>query len=307
MHVAILGTGAVGGYFGAQLARAGTRVTFVARGAHLQAIRDNGLQVLGPRGDFTIRAPDATDDPAAIAGADAVLFCVKTYDSDAAAAALAPALGPRSVVITLQNGIDSVERLSRTLPRDRVVAGSAYMAGKIEAPGIIRYTSAMSSIAVGRGGPQAEPVMRELADAAARAGFGMTVDPDVETLLWKKFAILAPNATLTSLTRKPAGVVFHDPDLLALATDAVREVVAVGRALAIAWPADIVETSIATLRGFPPDMYASMHHDLARGGPLEVEEVQGTLMRLGARHGVPTPIFRMAYCCLKPYVRGARG
>lgn len=304
MHVAILGTGAVGGYFGAQLALAGTRVTFVARGAHLRAIRESGLRLTGPRGDFAVRPADATDDPSAIGGADAILFCVKTYDTDAAARSLARVLGPRSIVITLQNGIDSVERIGRILPRERIVAGSAYIAGKIEAPGLIRYTSEMSSVVVGRGGPQAAPAVAALAEAARRAGFGMTVDPEIDVALWAKFAILAPNASLTCLARRPAGVVFHDPDLLALATDAIHEVVAVGRAAGIALPPDIVERSLRIVRSFPPDMYASMHHDLSRGGPLEVEEIQGALVRLGARHGVPTPIHRVAYCCLKPYAGG---
>ena len=194
--------------------------------------------------------------------------------------------------------------LFRSLPRAQVVPGTAYVAGQIEAPGVIRYTSEMSSIFFGPGEAATAKQVSAFRDACIAAGFGATIDPNIDVLLWTKFVILAPNASLTALSRQPAGLVYHDPRFLALATDAIGEVVAVARACGVALPHDIVDRGLKIVRAFPPDMYASMYRDLARGRRLEVEEIQGTLIRLAEKHGVPVPIHRTAYCCLKPFAAG---
>ena len=190
------------------------------------------------------------------------------------------------------------------LPRAQVVPGTAYVAGQIEAPGVIRYTSEMSSISFGPGEAATAKQVSAFRDACIAAGFGATIDPNIDVLLWTKFVILAPNASLTALSRQPAGLVYHDPRFLALATDAIGEVVAVARACGVALPHDIVDRGLKIVRAFPPDMYASMYRDLARGRRLEVEEIQGTLIRIADKHGVPVPIHCTAYCCLKPFAAG---
>ena len=306
MRIAIMGSGAVGGYFGAFLARAGHDVSFIARGAHLAAIREHGLRLTGPRGDFTVRAP-ATDTPAEVAAVDVVLFCVKLYDTESAAAKIEPLLRKGGVCISLMNGVDGEERLGAVLGAERVMGGLAFVAGVIEAPGLIRYTSDMSSIVYGEAdGSISERAIR-FRDACAGAGFGAEVSPDIRAAQWRKFVGLATNAALTSLSRQPAGYVYHDPDMLQIARLALDEVIAVARAMHIALPPDIAANQLDWMRNFPPGMYASMGNDLLRGRRLELESFSGYLVRKGRELGVPTPIHAVAYACLKPYVNGTPG
>jgi 2-dehydropantoate 2-reductase len=304
MRIAIMGSGAVGGYFGALLARAGHDVTFIARGAHLAAIRARGLRLTGPRGDFTVNSP-ATDAPDELGVADVVLFCVKLYDTESAAAQIAPLLGKGGACISLMNGVDGQERLAAVLGADRVMGGLAFVAGVIEAPGVIRYTSDMSSIVYGEpDGSMSERAVR-FRDACIAAGFKAEVSPDIRAAQWQKFVGLATNAALTSLSRQPAGYVYHDPDMLEIARGSVDEVIAVARAMNIALPADTAEKQLRWMRNFPPGMYASMANDLLRGRRLELESFSGYIARKGRELGVPTPIHALAYACLKPYLNGS--
>ena len=306
MRIAVMGAGGVGGFYGGRLAQAGHDTTFITRGEHLRAIRAGGLSLKGPAGDAVVAGARATDNPAEVAPVDVVLFCVKLYDTEDAARAIVPLLSTGGVCITLQNGVDGPQRIGAVVGADRVMGGLAFVSALIESPGVIRYNSKSPSIRFGEaGGGMSERAIR-FRDACMAAGFGAEVVPDIRAALWHKFVGLAVNASLTSLVRKPAGVCYHDPDLLALARSGFEEVAAVAKAMGIGLPDDIVEWQVKNHQNFPPDMYASMYHDVARGRRLELDSLSGLIVRKGRELGLPTPFHSMAYACLKPYINGAR-
>ena len=306
MRIAIMGSGAVGGYFGALLSRAGEEVAFIARGAHLNAMRERGLRLEGLRGDFTVTAR-ATDVPAEIGAVDVVLFCVKQYDADSAAQLVAPLIGDGGVCISLMNGVDGQDRIARVLGADRVLGGLAFVSGVLERPGLIRYGTDMSSIVFGEADGRASDRLSRFRAACLAAGFSAEISPDIRAAQWQKFVGLVTNTALTALTRQPAGYVYHDPDMLPIAQAAIGEAVAVARAMKVAIPDDMAQRTLALLQKFPPDMYASMANDLLRGRRLELESLSGYVVRKGRELGVPTPVHAMAYACLKPYVEGHNG
>jgi 2-dehydropantoate 2-reductase len=301
-----MGTGAVGGYFGALLSRAGHDVSFIARGAHLNAIRDQGLRLEGPRGDFTVSAL-ATDAPGEIGTVDVVLFCVKQYDAESAATLIKPLVSRGGVCITLMNGVDGQDRIAPVLGAERVIGGLAFVSGVVERPGTIRYSTDMSAIVFGETDGRASERLVRFRDACTAAGFGAEIAKDIRAAQWQKFVGLATNTALTALTRQPAGYVYHDPDMLPIARASIDEVVSVARAMGIALAADISERTLAALKGFPAGMYASMANDLMRGRRLELESLSGYIVRKGKELGVATPVHAMAYACLKPYLYGAAG
>lgn len=305
MRFAIMGAGAIGGYYGAKLAQAGHDVTFVARGEHLRAIQARGLSVLGPAGDVVLPGAQATDDPQELAPVDIVLFCVKLFDTEAAAHAIAPLLSNGGMCVSLQNGVDGQHRIGAIVGADRAIGGLAFISALIEAPGVIRYASKMSSIRFGEADGRASERAIRFRDACISAGIGAEVVADIRGAQWHKFVGLTTNASLTSLTRKPAGVVYHDPDLVAIARAGFGEAAAVAQASGIALPDDIVDQALQTHQNFPPQLFASMYHDLVRGRRLELESLSGLIVRSGRALGVPTPFHAMAYACLKPYVNGA--
>jgi 2-dehydropantoate 2-reductase len=305
MRIAIMGAGAIGGFYGGRLAQAGQDVAFITRGEHLRAIQAGGLALKGPAGDTVIRGAQATDDAARIAPVDVVLFCVKLYDTEDAARKIAPLLAKGGVCITLQNGVDAYERIGTIVGHDRVMGGLALVSALIEAPGAIRYKSKAPTIKFGETDGRISERATRFRDACVAAGFGAEVVTDIRAALWHKFVGLAVNASLTSLVRQPAGVCYQDPDLLALARMGLSEGAAVARTLGVTLPDDIVEWQIRNHQGFPADMYASMYHDVARGRRLELESLSGYIVRKGRELGVPTPFHAMAYACLKPYINGA--
>jgi 2-dehydropantoate 2-reductase len=301
-----MGAGGVGGFYGGRLAQAGHDTTFITRGEHLRAIRAGGLSLKGPAGDAVVAGAKATDNPAEVAPVDVVLFCVKLYDTEDAARAIAPLLSKGGVCITLQNGVDAPQRIGAVVGADRVMGGLAFVSALIESPGVIRYNSKSPSIKFGEaGGGMSERAIR-FRDACMAAGVGAEVVPDIRAALWHKFVGLAVNASLTSLVRKPAGVCYHDPDLLALARSGFEEGAAVAKAMGVGLPGDIVEWQVKNHQNFPPDMYASMYQDVARGRRLELDSLSGLIVRKGRELGLPTPFHSMAYACLKPYINGAR-
>lgn len=306
MRFAIMGAGGVGGYYGARLAQAGHDVTFVARGEHLRAIQARGLSVLGPAGDMVLPGAQATDDPRELAPVDVVLFCVKLFDTEAAAHTIAPLLSKGGVCISLQNGVDGQHRIGAIVGSDRVIGGLAFVSAVIESPGVIRYASTTASIRFGEADGRASERAIQIRDACTSAGIGAEVVADIRAAQWHKFVGLTTNASLTSLVRKPAGVIYHDPDLIAIARAGFGEAAAVAKASAIALPDDIVDQALQTHQKFPPQMFASMYHDLVRGRRLELESLSGLIVRSGRALGVPTPFHAMAYACLKPYANGTR-
>lgn len=305
MRIAVMGAGAVGGYFGALLAQAGHDVAFVARGDHGAAMRAHGIRLEGPRGELVIRNIDVVEDPAGLAPCDVTLFCVKTYDTESAALAVKPLVARGGVVISLQNGVDSQDRIGQVIGDRNVMGGLALVSGVIASPGVIRYKSEMSSLQYGEADGSMSPRATTFAQACNAAGFTAEVVPDIRSAQWRKFVGLCTNAALTSLMRLPVGHIYHRDEGIALGLRGFREVEAVGRAEGMTLPADIAEKALKLHQGFPRSMYASMYHDVARGRRLELESFSGTVVRLGRKHGIATPVHEMAYACLLPFVNGA--
>lgn len=306
MRIGIIGTGGVGGYFGALLAAAGADVVFMARGAHLAAMQRDGLLLTGPKGDTRIHPVTADSDPAKLGPIDVALFCVKLYDTEAVGRAIAPALAEDGYVISLQNGVESADILTPILGPGRVCPGNAYMSALIREPGVVAYTSNMSAIDVGELDGTMSDRLRRFANAGVAAGFDVRISDNIRRSLWTKLVVLAANSGFTALLRQPMKAIYGDPEVRALAEDSMREVVAVARANGVELAPDVIQKSLALADSLPDDMYASMYHDLARGRPIEVENLSGAVYRLGKRRGVDTPIHRTVYCALRPYIAGAQ-
>jgi 2-dehydropantoate 2-reductase len=306
MRIAIMGAGGIGGYYGARLAQAGNDVVFIARGEHLRAIQAKGLRLVGPAGEAHVGAARATDDPGTLDPVDVVLFCVKLFDTENAARAIKPLLAKGGVCITLQNGVDGPQRIAAVVGGERVMGGIAFVSALIESPGVIRYNSKAPSIQFGEADGQMSERALRFRDACVAAGFKAEVVTDIRAALWHKFVGLTVNSALTSLVRQPAGVIYPDPDLMAIAREGFAETAAVGRAMGVKLPEDVVEWQVRNHLGFPAGMYASMYQDLIRGRRLELESLSGLVAREGKKLGVPTPFHSMAYACLKPYASGTK-
>jgi 2-dehydropantoate 2-reductase len=304
MRVAVIGAGGVGGAFGAALAQAGADVTFVARGAHLAAMRDKGLRVEGGRGETVVSPARATDDPATIGPVDFVLFCVKLWDVENAGAAIKPLIGPTTAVIPLQNGVDAAERLIPILGAPAMMGGVAQISATIAEPGVIRQVGTFMRLIFGEleGGKSARG--EAFLALCQKAGCDATHSDQIMTELWMKFILLATNAALTAATRTPLGVLRDDPDIAPLFARASAEVAAVGRARGVALPEDAVERVVGFTRTSPPTMMASMAHDLIRGNRIELPWLSGKVVALGRELGVPTPVHEVLYAVLKPFVNG---
>jgi 2-dehydropantoate 2-reductase len=304
MRVAVIGAGGVGGAFGAALAKGGADVTFVARGAHLAAMRDKGLRVEGGRGETVIAPAQATDDPATIGPVDFVLFCVKLWDVESAGAAIKPLIGPKTAVIPLQNGIDASERLIPILGAAAVMGGVAQISATIAEPGVIRQVGNFMRLVFGEleGGKSARG--EAFLALCQKAGFDATHSDQILTELWMKFILLATNAAITAATRTPIGVLRDDPDIAPLFARASAEVVAVGRARGVRLPDDAVERVAKFTETAPPTMMASMAHDLIRGNRIELPWLSGKVVALGRELGVPTPVHEVLNAVLKPFVNG---
>ena len=297
-----MGAGGIGGYFGARLARAGESVAFIARGEHLRAIQARGLAVKSVGGDFAVTAP-AIDDPRGlpdlVGPVDLVLFCVKSYDTETAAEAIAPIVGPGTAVLTLQNGVDNEETLARRFGVDRVLGGVVYGFAVIEAPGVIRHTQG-GRIVFGELDGRSNPRAAEFLEAGRRAGFPIERAGDVRAALWQKYLMIAALSGMTALTRRPIGEIRACPESRAMYRMILEELAALARAEGVTLPGDAVERSLAAADGLKPDSYSSLYHDLVQGRRFELEALQGHAVRLGARHGIPTPALFAVYAALRP-------
>jgi 2-dehydropantoate 2-reductase len=304
MRIAVIGAGGVGGAFGGALAKASADVTFVARGAHLRAMRANGLRIEGGRGETLIAPAQATDDPATIGTVDLVLFCVKLWDVETAGASIRPLIGPTTSVIPLQNGIDAAERLIPILGAPAVMGGVAQISATIAEPGVIRQTGDFMRLIFGEleGGYSARG--EAFLALCQKAGFDVTHSDQIVTELWMKFILLATNSALTAATRSPIGVLREDADIVPLFARASAEVAAVGRAKGVRLPDDVEQRVVAFMRTAPPAMMASMAHDLIRGNRIELPWLSGKVVALGRELGVPTPVHEVLYAVLKPFTEG---
>jgi 2-dehydropantoate 2-reductase len=304
MRIAIVGAGGIGGGYGAALAKAGEDVTFIARGAHLAAMKSKGLKVEGGRGETHVTPTQATDDPRTVGPVDVVLFCVKLWDVESAGQQIKPLIGKDTAVITLQNGIDAHERLIPILGKQAVMPGVANISAVIAEPGVIRQTGTVMRMVFGELDGTKSPRGQALAAACAKAGIDGVFSEAILTELWMKFILLASNASMMALTRLPIGNLRDDPDIAPYFIAAYEEVIAVGRASGIALPADAVDRTLNFNRSVPAHLMASMGADLLRGNRIELPWLSGKVIELGGKHGVPVPIHTFLHAMLKPYIMG---
>lgn len=305
MRIVVVGAGGVGGYFGARLARGGQQVTVVARGAHLDAIRREGLRVRSAvEGEYT--APvTAVEQVDGLPPADAVLLCVKSFDTEAAVAQVRGVVGPETPVLSLQNGVDNEEKIDALLGPGRALGGVAYVFATIEAPGVIAHTFA-GTVVLGEMDGRSTPRAERLRDAFTAAGVPVTLSNDIRRVLWEKYLMLAAQAGLTALTRLPIGVIRDTPETWRVYRLIVEELAALGRASGVALAADAVETTLANAGKLAPHLSSSMQYDLVHGKRLELDALHGHAVRLGERLGVPTPTVFAVYAALKPHAEGKR-
>ncbi|MGH9443526.1 MAG: 2-dehydropantoate 2-reductase [Thermoanaerobaculia bacterium] len=309
MRIAIVGTGGVGGYFGGRLAEAGEDVVFLARGAHLAAIRRNGLTVESVAGDFRIHPAAATDDPKEIGAADLAILAVKAWQVPEAAHSVKMFLKPGGVAIPLENGVEAPDQLAAELGKERALIGLCKISSRIEAPGVVHHVGIEPSLAFGEldgSGSERVERLREM----FRKAKGVTVESpnDVRIALWQKFVFIAAFSGVGSATRSTAGAIRSAPETHALLRDAMRETQEVGRACGVPLAADTFEK---TLKFFddvlPPDTMPSMERDMLEGRPSELENQNGAVVRFGKEAGVPTPVNDFLYAALLPQEEKARG
>jgi 2-dehydropantoate 2-reductase len=304
MRIVVMGSGGTGGYFGAKLARAGDDVTFVARGAHLAALQADGLRVKSAvEGEWTVRAP-AVERLDGAPPADLVLFCVKSFDTEEAAALIRPVVGPETGVLSIQNGVDNEEKLGRVLGAGHVLGGAVRVFATIESPGVIAHTFGGHMIFGEMDGRVTERARAFLA-SCQKASIPVELVSDVERALWDKYVFLTAHAGMTALTRCPAGVLRALPEVRDLYRRIVTEIVAVGRAAGAPVDDRLLAQGMKFLDGVAPNAYSSLHHDLTQGKRLELEALHGHVVRLAERHRVSAPTVFALYAALRPYRDGA--
>lgn len=292
MKIAVMGSGSVGGYFGARLAMGGADVTFVARGAHLAAMRTDGLAIEGGPDPIRLAEVRAVADPAEIGVVDLIMFAVKLWDTEAAIAAIRPIVGPATTVVSLQNGVLKEQYLVQAFGAASVMGGVCYVAASIGRPGVIVRVGALERMVFGElDGTRSARALRFL-DACLAGGIKAELSGDIRRAIWEKFVFLAAFSGATATMRSPIGPIRANPQTRAFLLDAMREAVAVGRAHGIDLPADFAERQLEIADTLVPDMTSSMHHDLERGNRLEVRWLSGGVVELGRAVGVPTPLNR---------------
>ena len=306
MKIAVMGTGGVGGYFGGLLARAGHSLTFIARGAHLAAIQAGGLRIESSNdGNFTALGT-ALENTSNTGEQELVLFTVKMYHNSSAIQAIRPLIGPDTVVLTLQNGIDNGEQLAASLGRDRVMIGSAYLEGRIKEPGVVT-----------QGGPgnatfgELQPGLTERGKSLLKvfqdAGWRVSLGENMPGMLWKKFAYLAGSAAVCTASGANYGEIRSIPETRETIRLAITEALAVGRAAGAPIIEDSLEWSMSALDNFPATGLASLTKDFQAGGPVELEGLTGTIVRMGRELEVSTPINDTLYALLKPWAQRLEG
>jgi 2-dehydropantoate 2-reductase len=298
LRIAIMGSGGVGGYFGARLVKGGADVTFIARGAHLAAMRADGLTIESAHEPLRLPKVKATDDPRTIGQVDMVLFGVKLWDTESAARSLIPIMGPQTGIISFQNGVQKDDALRQVFGIDVVMGGTAYIATTIGRPGVIVHTGTMQRIVFGEYDGQRSERAQALLAAAQAGGINAEISSDIRREIWEKYCFLVALSGATTSIRLPAGPIRSNPRTRQFLLDLMRETVAVGRAQGVNLPEDYAERRLAFADGLPADMTSSMYHDLQRGRPLELRWLSGGVVEMGAAVGVPTPVNRGVYDAL---------
>jgi 2-dehydropantoate 2-reductase len=305
MRIAAMAAGGVGGYYGARLAAAGHDVFFIARGAHREAIEKHGLTLERPEGNVHVPKANVTDDPRKVGPVDIVLFAVKLWDTEKAAELTKPMIGANTRVITMQNGIDSYERIAPIVGAEHAVPGVTYVATTIDRPGVIRQDGKFQSIICGRIDGRPDASLQAFADAAKAAGIEITLSDDIQRDRWHKFIFLSATSGATAVTRTTMGPILADPDTRAMFYNIMRETLKVGQAKGVNIPDSYLEQRMAFAdKSVPHNMKASMANDLDRGNRLELDWLAGTVSRLGKELNVPTPVNDTIYAALKPHRMG---
>ena len=304
MRIAIMGSGGVGGYFGARLALAGNEVSFVARGKHLAAMQKHGLRVESSLGDLHVAEPIATDDPTQLEPADIVLLGVKLWDTETAAHAIAPLIGPETAVVSFQNGVQKDEVLRCILGDTGVMGGVCYIAATIAEPGVIRHTGKMQKLVFGEYGQGGSRRASAFLDACHNAGIDAEIHGDIRRTIWEKFVFLVGFSGTTATIRLPIGAIRSHLQTRAFLLDAMREVVAVGRAQGVQLAEDFAQDRLEFCDGLPTEMTSSMHLDLERGNRLEVAWLSGDVVARGKEVLIPTPVNRAIYDLLVLHAEG---
>ena len=305
MRIAMMGSGGIGGYFGGRMAAAGADVTFIARGRHLAAIRENGLRIESrDMGDATIRPASATDDPASVGSVDYVIIGVKLWDTEDAGRAILPMLGPDTAILSLQNGVDCDDLLAPIVGRERLISGVAFIASSIGDPGVIRHIGTMQRIVMGVPGGKDSRRLAALQDMMVKAGIAAEISYDIQRTLWEKFVFLVGLSSTTTLMRTTLGPIRDDRESREFLFNVMRETVAVGREWGVDLPEDFADTRLAFADGLPVDMTSSMHHDFEAGNKLELPWLAGAVLRLGREVGIETPVCQTVYAALLPHAGG---
>jgi len=305
MKVVMMATGGVGGYYGARLAAGGHDVYFIARGAHLAALRTNGLKLISADGDLHLRSVHATDEPATVGTADIVIFAVKQYDTETAAKLVVPVISEETAVISIQNGMDPRERLKSIVGRDHVMGGTTYITGaKVISPGTITHTGTIARLVFGEYDGSVSLRGERFLDACKTAGIDALYSADIGKEMWAKFALLSAFSGVSSMLRKAAGPIMSDPDTRKLLKGAIAETVAVAKAKGIDLGDDYVARHGDFYGSIPPDTKSSMLMDLENGRRIELNWLSGAVAQFGDELGVPTPTHHAIYGALKPASEG---
>jgi 2-dehydropantoate 2-reductase len=309
MRIGVFGTGGVGGYFGGKLAQAGEEVIFIARGEHLTAIRQSGLRVDSPKGDFHISPAQATDDPHAAGPVDCVLVGVKAWQVSGAAAAMKPMVGEQTVVLPLQNGVDAPRELAAELGVEHVLGGLCKISAQIVEPGHIRHMGMEPTVVFGEisQSPFTKGKMERLREAFSRAGVVAETPADIQAAMWEKFLFIAAISGVGAVTRVPVGEVRSLPGSRRMLEQVMEEIYAVALARGIKLSEDAVSRTMAFVDGLPAGSLPSMTRDILGGKPSELEYQNGAVVRMSQESGVPAPVNTFIYHSLLPQERVARG
>ena len=306
MRIAVVGVGGVGGYFGGRLAQAGADVIFIARGDNLAALRERGLRIESIIGDAFVAPVQATDDPAQAGPVDMVLVATKTWQLDEAIDLMRPLIGPETGVVPLLNGVEASDRLAAALGESHALNGICYIFVARVAPGVVRHSGIHPLIIFGERDNRRTARVEALRDWLERAGVRVTIPPDIDAEVWRKFVFGATTSGLGAVTRAPMGLLRELPETRPLFVQGMREIVAVAQACGVALGEEAVTAALAQLDALPYETTASMQRDIMAGRPSELEAQNGAVARLGAAAGVPTPLHTFIYATLLPQERMAR-
>ena len=304
MRIAVMGSGGIGGYFGARLALSGSDVTFIARGRHLAAMHEHGLRIESELGDMHVPDVRATDDPAAIGPVDLVMIAVKLWDTEAAARQVLPLVERGAAAVSFQNGVQKDDVLRGILGSGAVLGGVSYIGASIKEPGVITHHGKMQRLIIGEFDGSRSARTDSFIEACTAAGINAELSSDISRAIWEKFCFLVGHSGATASSRLPIGPIRENPQSRAFLADLIREAAAVGRARGVALPDDFAENRLAFIDTLPGSMSSSMHNDLERGNPLEVPWLSGGVVALGKEVGIPTPCNRAVADILAPHAAG---